>query len=203
MKIPEKQEIYRYVYFNTQLGWMGVASSDQGIRALVLPQKERRMVTRELKRQLPLQSNMIFDYYSFSDISDSFKQYFKKRFVMFDFPLDINRGDAFERKVWEVTCSVPYGEIRTYKWVAQKLGYQNAVSPVSSALRYNPLPLIIPCHRVVMGEYSREGYSRGFEWKKKLLEIERRGRTEGGHFYSPFGISDSNYSPQRHEDTKS
>ncbi|MFH1095940.1 MAG: methylated-DNA--[protein]-cysteine S-methyltransferase [Candidatus Desantisbacteria bacterium] len=190
MEITEKQEIYRYVYFNTQLGWMGIASSDQGIRALVLPQKERKMVTRELKKQLPPQSNMIFDYYSFSNISEAFKQYFRKRFVMFDFPLDINRGDAFERRVWSVTCSVPYGEVRTYRWIAQELGYPNAVSPVSSALRYNPLPLIIPCHRVVMSEYSREGYYRGFEWKKKLLEIERRGRPEGGHSLLSFGASD-------------
>ncbi|MBU0700903.1 methylated-DNA--[protein]-cysteine S-methyltransferase [bacterium] len=176
MEIQEKEEIYRYVYFNTTLGWMGIASSDQGIRAIVLPQKERKMVTRELRKQLPPNANMLFDFYYFSEISEAFKHYFRKRSVIFDFPLDINRGNVFERKVWDATCSVPHGEIRTYKWVAQEIGYPEAARPVASALRYNPLPIIIPCHRVVTSEYSREGYSRGFEWKRKLLEIERRGR---------------------------
>ena len=179
MEIQEKQEIYRYVYFNTLFGWMGIASTDQGIRAIVLPQKERKMVTRELKKQLPPNANMLFDFYYFSEVIETFKHYFRKRSVIFDFPLDINRGNAFEKKVWDVTCSVSHGEIRTYKWVAQEIVYPDAVSPVVSALRYNPLPIIIPCHRVIASEYSRESYSRGFEWKRKLLEIERMGKVMG------------------------
>jgi O-6-methylguanine DNA methyltransferase len=166
-------EVYRYVYFKTQLGWIGIAATERGIRALILPQKERKMVTRALRKQIPKDAEIIFDSYYFADIKDAFKQYFSKKEVTFDFPLDINRGNAFERKVWEITRSVPHGKVQTYKWIAERVGFPNAIKSVSSALRYNPLPIIIPCHRIVGSKYGIEYYSRGFEWRKKLLELER------------------------------
>lgn len=166
--------VYRYVYFKTRLGWIGIVATEQGISSLTLPQKESRMVIRQLKKQIPAKTRILFDAYYFGELINNFKQYFRGKEVNFDFPVDLSYGNAFEKKVWEITRSVSYGQIRTYRWIAKELGYPEAIKPVSNALRNNPLPIIIPCHRIVEGNYDQEGYYGGYNWKKRLIKIERK-----------------------------
>jgi O-6-methylguanine DNA methyltransferase len=79
----------------------------------------------------------------------------------------------FQWKVLKVTATIPMGETRTYKWVAEKAGSPDAVRAVGQALRRNPYPLIIPCHRVVKSDGSLGGYAGGPPDKKReLLRIE-------------------------------
>jgi O-6-methylguanine DNA methyltransferase len=80
----------------------------------------------------------------------------------------------FAKKVYGVVLSIPLGEVRTYKWVAQKAGYPRAFRAVGTALRKNPYPLIIPCHRVVACGGKLGGYSRGLQRKRRLLDLERQ-----------------------------
>lgn len=80
----------------------------------------------------------------------------------------------FQWKVLQVTAKIPLGETRTYKWVAEKAGSPLAMRAVGQALRRNPFPVIIPCHRVIKTDGSLGGYAGGSEKRKaELLEIEK------------------------------
>ncbi len=78
----------------------------------------------------------------------------------------------FERKVYIVVSKIPKGEVRSYKWVAEKIGCPRACRAVGGALSRNPNPVIVPCHRVVKSDGSLGGYSKGIALKKKILKRE-------------------------------
>lgn len=80
----------------------------------------------------------------------------------------------FEKRVWQVACSIPYGETRTYKQVACALGISKGAQAVGNALNKNPLLLIIPCHRVVSSKtHDLGGYQAGVEIKQRLISLEK------------------------------
>ncbi len=79
----------------------------------------------------------------------------------------------FAKKVYRVVLGIPMGEVRTYKWVAKKTGRPKASRAVANILKKNPLPLIIPCHRVIRKDGSAGGYLWGKKFKKRLLELEK------------------------------
>ncbi len=80
----------------------------------------------------------------------------------------------FEKKVYRVVLKIPIGEVRTYKWVAQKCGKPDAFRAVGQALKHNPYPLLIPCHRVVNSGNKLGGYAMGIKCKKNILELEKK-----------------------------
>lgn len=86
--------------------------------------------------------------------------------------IDWSRYTPFQRKVWEVVKTIPRGETRSYKWVAEKVSHPRAVRAVGQALKKNPLPGIIPCHRVIRSDGSLGGFSRGLKKKRELLRAE-------------------------------
>ena len=79
----------------------------------------------------------------------------------------------FEKKVYTVVKSIPFGETRTYKWVAENSGAKGASRAVGNALNKNPFPIIIPCHRVVNSNGRSGNYAFGADLKKKLLKLEK------------------------------
>ena len=81
-------------------------------------------------------------------------------------------GTEFEKEVWQTLREVPYGETRTYKWLAEKIGKPHAFRAVGNALGKNPIPIIYPCHRIIESDGSLGGYSSGIDIKRRLLEIE-------------------------------
>src|SRR4030043_1701346 len=81
-------------------------------------------------------------------------------------------GTEFERKVWLTLKEIPYGETRTYKWLAEKIGKPSAYRAVGKALSRNPLPIVLPCHRIIESDGTIGGYSSGIDIKRRLLEIE-------------------------------
>ena len=80
---------------------------------------------------------------------------------------------SFEKEVYKCVVRIPLGEVRSYKWVAEKIGKPNAYRAVGRALHKNPFPLIVPCHRVVKTDGSLGGYSRGERIKKNLINLEK------------------------------
>jgi len=80
----------------------------------------------------------------------------------------------FARKVYLVVAAIPYGEVRTYKWVAAKAGNARACRAVGTALKNNPWPVFIPCHRVVRSGGDPGGYIYGRRMKRILIEFERK-----------------------------
>ncbi len=81
---------------------------------------------------------------------------------------------AFEKKVYKAILKIPLGEVRTYRWVAQKIGHPKAYRAVGQALKKNPYPLIVPCHRVVSFGSDIGGFAWGRKNKKLLLDLERQ-----------------------------
>ncbi|MBD3245386.1 MAG: methylated-DNA--[protein]-cysteine S-methyltransferase [Candidatus Omnitrophica bacterium] len=80
----------------------------------------------------------------------------------------------FEKKVLKVVSGIPVGEVRTYKWVAEKAGRPSAWRAVANVMKKNPYPLIIPCHRVVPSSGGAGGYTHGARLKKDLLALESK-----------------------------
>jgi O-6-methylguanine DNA methyltransferase len=88
-------------------------------------------------------------------------------------PLDLSGGTEFQRKVWDELLWTPCGETRSYGEIAQAIRKPKAVRAVGGACGANPIPLLIPCHRVLAANRKIGGFSGGLEWKHKLLAIER------------------------------
>ena len=100
------------------------------------------------------------------------KEYFVGTRQFFDFPYEM-RGTAFQLKVWDALCRIPYGETRTYKEIAIEVGSPKASRAVGMANNRNPIFIVVPCHRVVGANGSLVGYAGGVEMKESLLELER------------------------------
>lgn len=87
-------------------------------------------------------------------------------------PLDLSAGTAFQRHVWEELTWTPCGETRSYAEIAKAIRKPKAVRAVGGACGANPIPLLIPCHRVLAANRKLGGFSGGLEWKRKLLAAE-------------------------------
>jgi len=99
-------------------------------------------------------------------------EFFKKKRKVFDLPL-ILHGTEFQKKVWEVLQKIPYGETYSYKKTAETVGNPKASRAVGLANNRNPIPIIIPCHRVIGSNGKLTGYAGGLELKQMLLELEQ------------------------------
>nr|WP_110930379.1 methylated-DNA--[protein]-cysteine S-methyltransferase [Paenibacillus bouchesdurhonensis] len=91
----------------------------------------------------------------------------------FDLALDF-RGTEFQRKVWGALLDIPYGAVVSYKSIAESIGQPKAVRAVGGANNKNPLPIIVPCHRVIGSGGALVGYGGGLSIKESLLSLERR-----------------------------
>ena len=100
-------------------------------------------------------------------------EYFVGDRTFFGVPVDLSRVPPFERAALEIASQIPYGEVRSYKWIAERLGKPDAARAVGGAMAGNPVPLIVPCHRVVKTDGGLGGYSFGLVQKEALLSLER------------------------------
>ena len=98
--------------------------------------------------------------------------YFAGRRRSFTAPCDLGGMPPFTRAVLRITAGIPYGEVKSYRWVAEQLGKPKAMRAVGNALAKNPIPIIIPCHRVVRSDGALGGFALGLNWKRKLLDLE-------------------------------
>jgi methylated-DNA-[protein]-cysteine S-methyltransferase len=104
-------------------------------------------------------------------------EYFAGRRRSFDVAVDLAALTAFQRRILAATARVPYGELTTYKVVARRAGNEQASRAAGAALGANPIPIVVPCHRVVATDGSLGGYAGGLPAKRTLLALER-GRAE-------------------------
>lgn len=154
--------------FQTRIGWIGLAWTPRGILWLVLPRGSRNEVLHELQQEF-------VDGVSASapaEIKKELTEYAEGKRREFDLPLDWSLVKPFQRAVLTVALKIPFGETRTYGWIARAIGKPQAARAVGRALATNPIPLILPCHRVVGSDGSLTGYGGGLPLKKKLLEME-------------------------------
>ena len=107
----------------------------------------------------------------FNELKERILRYLSREKISIDHPIDL-RGTRFQLMVWLKVKEIPYGETRTYKWVAEGIGKPRAYRAVGSALKRNPIMLIIPCHRVIREDGRLGGSRYGVELRRMLLRIE-------------------------------
>jgi methylated-DNA-[protein]-cysteine S-methyltransferase len=109
---------------------------------------------------------------AFSDAVEQLDAYFAGERREFDLELDLV-GTNFQRRVWEALLTIPYGETRSYGYIAEQIGSPGAFRAVGLANGHNPIGIIVPCHRVIGANGSLTGYGGGLERKRILLDLER------------------------------
>ena len=159
------------VVFQTPWGWMGVSETTKGIDAVVLPKESRQAVLSELR----LSSAVLLEGRTSPRLREARAQltgYLAGTRRSFDLSLDLSRGTSFQQKVWRTLRRVSYGRLRSYQWVAICVGGSQYARAVGNAVGANPLPIVIPCHRIVAQDTSLGGFSGGLSTKRKLLTLE-------------------------------
>ncbi len=161
---------------NTPLGTMLIASSAAGVVALSLPGQEafwRRQHAPANAHGSPSARATTCTLQTAEELA----AYFAGGLRVFTVPL-APRGTAFQRRVWQAVFAVPYGETRAYGAVAAAIGRPAAARAVGHANGSNPLPVIVPCHRLIGSDGSLTGYGGGLAMKRWLIEFERRNAAE-------------------------
>jgi O-6-methylguanine DNA methyltransferase len=161
MKIPESLYYASETIFGIKFD---IISTRKGIRNIFLNKRSAQINSREATK---LYSDDPFMFSVFTQL----KEYFNLKRKKFYVPLDIE-GTEFQKKVWNALQKIPYGKTATYKDIAEAIGNVKAVRAVGRANGKNPLPIIIPCHRVIEHSGKLGGYSGGLGIKEKLLELE-------------------------------
>ncbi|MFC1974240.1 methylated-DNA--[protein]-cysteine S-methyltransferase [Chloroflexota bacterium] len=159
----------RYTIVATGFGWMGIAGSEKGLSFLTLPQLSRRIALSALEGIL---ENAVEDAEAFADLPSILKRYFDGERISFSSDIDLSDATSFQSDVWMATMAIPYGETRNYSWIARQIGRSKAWRAVGSALSKNPLPIVVPCHRVIAVNGGLGGFGGGLEMKRRLLSLE-------------------------------
>lgn len=162
-----------YAGFRTPVGTVYVVWSSMGLLCSSFPETSEKDFLKGVKERFGMMptkgesppggaKELLAKYFAGEEVSFS------------DVPLDLAHGTVFQQAVWKKLRGIPYGEVRSYSWVAREVGRPGAVRAVGGACGQNPLPPIIPCHRVVGSRGELTGYSGrgGVGLKKRLLELE-------------------------------
>jgi methylated-DNA-[protein]-cysteine S-methyltransferase len=160
----------------TAWGWVGMASSPGGLLALTLPKPTQEKALKPLLERWGEEQS--YDDPRLDGLKRKLQQYFKGERVPFDEPLDLRQATAFQRRVWTAVRDIPYGETRSYGQIARQAGSPAAARAVGQAMAANPVPIVVPCHRVIGSAGDLRGFGGGLDLKRRLLEMERalRGR---------------------------
>lgn len=160
----------RYAIYQTAWGWFGCVVRKDRLVASHLPADES-MVYENIRRDWPearRQQNLL------PDLKRSVLAYFNGRAEPFDVRVDLSERTPFQRAVLQACRRIPHGQTATYADLARKVGNPKAARAVGRVMATNPMPLVIPCHRVLCGDGSLGGFSSpgGVELKKRLLRFE-------------------------------
>ena len=157
-----------YTYLDTPIGSLLLAGDGTSLTRLGFPGGKMR------RRHA---AGWVEDASRFSRAIEQLRAYFAGDLRQFDLPL-APAGTEFQRKVWSALRDIPYGATSSYGELAQAVGNGKASRAVGAANGRNPIPVIIPCHRVVGGDGSLAGFGGGLETKRHLLELELRQRED-------------------------
>ncbi|HUV03564.1 MAG TPA: methylated-DNA--[protein]-cysteine S-methyltransferase [Armatimonadota bacterium] len=160
-----------YYVFETRLGWVGIAGADGGIQRLVLPLPSKRQAEKAVKEGM--REQLVESKHDFSGEAARLRAYFRGERVKFKCEVDAAGSSAFDRRVWAAAREIGYGRVETYGWIAARIGQPHAARAVGQALGRNPVPIIVPCHRVIRSDGRLGGFSAGLEWKIRLLDMEK------------------------------
>ena len=160
-----------YTIFDTPLGKTGVAVTPYGVCRVaftILKESEfvKTLVTiNHCPQKRPQQ---------LSEIENEFRLYFSGKLKKFSCKIDLRQGTDFQQRVWKKLRLIPFGETRSYQWLAKAIYQPKACRAVGNANGKNPTPIIIPCHRVIQKNGGLGGFTGGAHLKKFLLELEKK-----------------------------
>lgn len=160
-----------YAHYRSRLGSIFVASIDGRITDLSIGADKAAFLKRlssKYRLAIPIRAE---DSTRFTSVFKMLDKYFKGQPVTFDLPIKAS-GTPFKESVWEAVKEIRWGETRSYAWVASRINLVKAARAVGNACGANPIPIIIPCHRVLRSDGSAGGYTGGVDIKKALLNIE-------------------------------
>jgi O-6-methylguanine DNA methyltransferase len=160
--------MYDFLKLKLSPYWIGAVSEKEKLVKISICSRQKDLLS-SLRAALRVQAGSSF---FLKRLEQDLLSYWQGKKVNFTaYPLKLRGYSPFQRKVWRLTQEIPYGEVRSYKWIAKRLG-SRGYRAVGQALAHNPFPLIIPCHRVIREDRSIGGYSAGLEIKRQLLERE-------------------------------
>ena len=169
------QKVIKYVIFKTKWGHFGLAGTKSALCRTHLPGPEPKKIESRLLKNLPCAQ---FDDTFFKILQKQIAAYFEGSYVNFspDIPVVLDRFGGFSREVLTACRDIEFGQRITYSGLAKKTGRPAASRAVGNALANNPLPLIIPCHRVLRTDGRMGGFSApgGISFKKRLLTLEHK-----------------------------
>ena len=157
--------------FETELGWIAIVSSKKGVIRTSLPELTP---TSALDAVKPESDHAVHVYERNTEIRALIAAYCAGESVdLSEIEIDVAGVSPFFKKAWEVCRTIPFGETRSYGWLAEKAGNIRAARGAGQAMARNRLPLLVPCHRVVASDGSLHGFGGGgLPLKSRLLEME-------------------------------
>jgi methylated-DNA-[protein]-cysteine S-methyltransferase len=168
------QKLVKYVIFKTRWGYFGLLGTENALWRTYLPTTSKKTIRTHLLKNLP---NPRYDKNLFKSLQKQLVAYFEGSYVNFseDIPLEIHNLSPFAQQVLNSCRNIDFGQTISYSQLAEKIGKPFAARAVGSCLAKNPLPLIIPCHRVIRTDGSLAGFSPpgGIILKNKLLLHEK------------------------------
>ncbi|MBW5449133.1 methylated-DNA--[protein]-cysteine S-methyltransferase [Cohnella sp. CFH 77786] len=157
-----------------------VAATENGLCRVNWPHESFADLQDWVNRRIP-GAKLIEDRERVSEYVSQLKQFLDGTRKTFDLPVDL-RGTPFQVSVWKALARIPCGETRSYSDIAEAVGRPNAVRAVGTANGANPVPIVVPCHRVIGKDAALTGFAGGLRVKEDLLRLEGvRGFTQKGH----------------------
>ena len=167
MTLNENGAVY-YTSMESPLGDLWLAKTERGLCRLDFGLDEAEWVGLLERERISAPRR---DASQLADATIQLEEYFEGRRRSFDLPLDLS-GTTFQRQVWMAAVNIPYGQVRSYGEIALTIEAPRAMRAVGGALAKNPVPIVVPCHRVVRADGTLGGFSGGLGIKKALLAIE-------------------------------
>lgn len=159
-----------FASFDSPIGKIWIAKSDKGTCRIGLPSEDKESFSNRLRTQFPHENateNPKILKYELSQLED----YFTGKLKKFTFPLDF-QSSPFYKKTLTAVKNIPYGKTVSYQQIANQIGNPMAARAVGNANANNPIPIVIPCHRVIASDGTLGGYGGGLRMKQWLLELE-------------------------------
>jgi methylated-DNA-[protein]-cysteine S-methyltransferase len=156
--------------FESKIGLIYIASTDEGVCKLSIPRQGKRQFMewlRENFKDAEVRDNKSRN----KEAIEQLQRYFNGKLAKFTVPVDLI-GTPFQKRVWRELGKIPYGTTISYKQLARRLGTSRGFQAVGRANACNPVPIIVPCHRVLGANGSLVGYSAGVKTKEFLLKLE-------------------------------
>lgn len=160
----------RYTLFDSSIGRIFIAKSNSGVCRIGLPGQSEESLLMWLRQHFS-EENPARSRNALSSVVRELRDYLSGKRREFSFDLDL-RTSPFRKRVLEEVQAIPYGQTVSYKQIAERMGEPGAVRAVGGANANNPLPIVIPCHRVIAHDGTLGGYGAGLNLKAYLLQLE-------------------------------